>query len=193
MDGNSASVSTSKVSASVEAVTFGDISAYVLGYAYIDGKTRQELTQEFAIPLFLTPEGVPFLAPSQLYIPAATKVTFGLFVGGYVYAAATAMVFSFGDQVGMKHEPLKPLDACVVYDRSTGKVLHVHRVVCVGQQPTPAHGKVADDSLRYALQHVKCDNNQLDTLHVAELPHGRFKVNLQTKELVRYNRHRKKG
>ena len=183
--------------ADVTAFDFGDISAYVLGYEYIDAKLKQELKQEFPIPMFPMPLEISMTAPSQLYIPAATKVTFGLFVGGLVYAAATAMVFSFGDPVGIKPErikagpiepePMKPLDACVVYDRSTGKVLHVHRIVCIGQQPVPPQGNVDGDALRYALQHVKRDKNQLDTLHVAELPHGTYKVNVETKELVQYN------
>jgi hypothetical protein len=82
----------------------------------------------------------------------------------------------------------KPRTVFVVYDGSTGEVLHSHHVVVLPKAKTPSDERLEADALSFARKHSKADADSMKVLRVQsdEFVNGvLYKVNVGTTRLER--------
>jgi hypothetical protein len=80
----------------------------------------------------------------------------------------------------------EPVEQCVVYDAKTGKVVHVHEAVCLGDAPRPDPEELASIALRTIAGRL--EPSKLRVLHVPvgsidRQAGARHRVNLKTMSL----------
>jgi hypothetical protein len=83
--------------------------------------------------------------------------------------------------------PIQSMHACVVYETSSGRIRHIHRVMTLQGGREPGREKIAEDALRALRSMPNPTDEDLDVLHVhhdALEPNKRYRVDLRTNALV---------
>jgi hypothetical protein len=81
-------------------------------------------------------------------------------------------------------------DCCIVYDRATGEIVHIHEALIFPNAQAPQEDKILADALALASEMNQRDASDLATLRLArdtiqEEPRMRYRVDINTLRLVK--------